>query len=237
MSDLLRISSLNAGYGKIPVLRDVTLQVRKGSVTTVVGSNGAGKSTLLKAISGLIKPQSGDIELAGKSITHLRPDQIARLGVAHVPEGGRPFPNMSVRDNVLMGAYVNRQGLAMGVLQDIYALFPILQDRQAQLARTLSGGEKQMLAMARSLASQPSLLMLDEPSLGLAPVLVDEIFEKVAQLRDRGMTVLLAAQNIKYALELADFGYLFENGSLVLEGTASDLRESSRIKNYYLGLA
>lgn len=236
MSALLEVSGLNAGYGKVPVLRDVSFSVGEGEAVAVIGPNGAGKSTLLKTISGLIKPYSGQIVFAGRNIEGLASHAVAKAGLSHVPEGGRPFPNMSVRDNLLMGAYGNRRSLKEGALDEVFELFPVLRERQGQLAKTLSGGERQMLAIGRGLISRPDLLMLDEPSLGLAPNLVDEIYQRLYALRERGLTVLLVEQNISYALEFADRGYVLENGRIVMEGSGAELAGSEHIKKHYLGL-
>ncbi len=236
MKEILRVDALNAGYGKITILRDVSFQVAEGEIVAIIGPNGAGKSTLLKTLSGLITPFSGEIRFKGQPIGGLKPHVITRLGLAHVPEGGRLFVNMSVRDNLLMGAFANRVAIRDGMLEEIYGLFPVLRERQNQVARTLSGGEKQMLAIGRGLASRPNLLMLDEPSLGLAPKLVDNIYERLQALRGRGLTVLLVEQNITYALELADRGYVLENGRIVMEGGGSELASNTHIKKHYLGL-
>lgn len=237
MKEILGVSSLNAGYGKVPVLHDVTFHVCEGEIVAIIGPNGAGKSTLLKTISGLIKPSSGEIRFKEQRIEGLETHEVTRVGVSYVPEGGRLFPNMSVRDNLLMGAYVNRANLKEGVLEEIFEIFPVLKERQSQMARTLSGGEKQMLAIGRGLASRPRLLMMDEPSLGLAPKLVDEIYQKLRSLRALGLTVLLVEQNITYALELAGRGYVLENGHVVLEDTSEELAHNVHIKKHYLGLA
>jgi len=234
---LLSISDLEAGYGKVPVLHQVSFHVDEGETVAIIGPNGAGKSTLLKTISGLVKPRAGTVEYKGKSISGWASDAVVREGLAYIPEGGRPFPNMSVYDNLLMGAFSNREALSLGVLDTMYEIFPVLKARQEQLARTLSGGERQMLALARGLVSRPNLIMLDEPSLGLAPKLVDEIYEKIRRFRKEfGMTVLLVEQNTSYALELADRGYVLENGSIVLEGDSKFLGESEHVKKAYLGL-
>ncbi len=236
MEGLLEVSGLNAGYGKVPILHDVTFHIREGEVVAIIGPNGAGKSTLLKTISGLLKPYSGKILFDGHNIEGIAPHVVAKAGLAHVPEGGRPFANMTVRDNLLMGAYGHREGLEDGILDEVFGIFPVLKERQNQLAKTLSGGERQMLAIGRGLTSRPRLMMLDEPSLGLAPRLVDEIYQKLQTLRDRGLTVLLVEQNIVYALELADRGYVLENGHIVMEGSGEELAQSEHIKKHYLGL-
>jgi branched-chain amino acid transport system ATP-binding protein len=237
MNGLLEVANLNAGYGKVPVLRDVTFGVREGEVVAIIGPNGAGKSTLLKTISGLIKSSAGEITFGERRIEGLEAHDVTRIGISYIPEGGRPFPNMTVKDNLWMGAYVNRVNLKEGVLEEIFEIFPVLKERQSQMARTLSGGEKQMLAIGRGLASRPRLLMMDEPSLGLAPKLVDDIYQKLQALRDIGLTVLLVEQNITYALELASRGYVLENGRVVLEGSSEELARNVHIKEHYLGLA
>ena len=234
---MLEVKDLCGGYGRVPVLQDVSFRVAKDEVVAIIGPNGAGKSTLLKTISGLLRPQAGSIRLEGSDITNLPPDQVVRHGIAYVPEGGRPFPNMSVLDNLRMGAYSNPAALKTGVLEEIYELFPVLRARSKQYARTLSGGERQMLAIARGLVARPKLIMLDEPSLGVAPKLVDEIYEKIQALKRIGLTVLLVEQNTSYALELADRGYVLENGRIVLEDTAAALATCEHIKKFYLGLA
>jgi len=236
MSDVLQVKELSAGYGKVPVLWDVSFHVGEGEVVAIIGPNGAGKTTLLKTISGLIRPAAGEILFDGRNIAGWPPHLVTRAGIAHVPEGGRLFPNMSVRENLLMGAYGNRESLRSGVLEEVYEMFPVLRERHSQMARTLSGGEKQMLAIGRGLASRPQFLMLDEPSLGLAPKLVDAIYERLHALRERGLTVLLVEQNVHYALELADRGYVLENGRIVMEGTGQELARSEHIKKHYLGL-
>lgn len=236
MNDLLKVSDLNAGYGKVPVLHDVGFHVGEGEVVAVIGPNGAGKSTLLKTISGLIEPYSGQITFAGERYEGAAPHDVTRAGISHVPEGGRLFPNMSVEENLLMGGYGNREGLRSGVLKEVFEMFPVLRERRQQLAKTLSGGERQMLAIGRGLTARPRLLMLDEPSLGLAPKLVDAIYEKLHALRERGLTVLLVEQNTGYALDLAERGYVLENGHIVMEGTGEALAHDDHVKESYLGL-
>ncbi len=236
MTEVLQVKGLNAGYGRVPVLWDVSFHVDEGEVVAIIGPNGAGKTTLLKTISGLVRPTAGEIIFQGQNIEGWPPHDVTRIGVAHVPEGGRLFPNMSVQENLFMGAYGNRASLKSGVLDEIYEMFPVLRERHNQMARTLSGGEKQMLAIGRGLASRPKFLMLDEPSLGLAPKLVDAIYEKLHLLRERGLTVLLVEQNVNYALELADRGYVLENGRIVMEGAGRELARSEHIKRHYLGL-
>lgn len=237
MGQMLQVASLNAGYGKVPVLINVSFHVNEGEVVAIIGPNGAGKSTLLKAISGLLRPTSGEIRLGQQRIDRLPAHVVTQAGISYVPEGGRLFPNMSVLENLLMGAYGNRDGLKAGVLEEVFEMFPVLKERRKQPARTLSGGERQMLAIGRGLVSRPRLLMLDEPSLGLAPKLVDGIYERLRGLRERGLTVLLVEQNTRYALELADRGYVLENGHVVMEGTNQYLAVSEHVKRYYLGLS
>ncbi len=233
---MIEIRELSASYGKVPALRGVSLNVGEHETVAVIGPNGAGKSTLLKTIVGLVRPQSGSVLLNGKETTGFTPDQMVREGVALVPEGGRVFPNMTVLDNLRMGAYTCRANIKAGVLDEMYELFPILAQRSNQYARTLSGGERQMLAIARGLVPRPRLLMLDEPSLGVGPKLVDEIYGKLTMLIKRGMTVLLVEQNTSYALELADRGYVLENGKVALQGAAKDLAGSDHVRKHYLGL-
>jgi branched-chain amino acid transport system ATP-binding protein len=236
MNDLLKVSDLNAGYGKVPVLHNVELRVAEGEVVAVIGPNGAGKSTLLKTISGLIEPYSGQITFAGERYEGAAPHDVTQAGISHVPEGGRLFANMSVEENLLMGGYGNREGLRSGVLEEVYEIFPVLRERRHQLAKTLSGGERQMLAIGRGLTARPKLLMLDEPSLGLAPKLVDAIYEKLHALRELGLTVLLVEQNTGYALDLAERGYVLENGHIVMEGTGDALAHDDHVRECYLGL-
>jgi branched-chain amino acid transport system ATP-binding protein len=233
---MLKIKGINSGYGKVPVLSDLSFQVDEHETVTIIGPNGAGKSTLLKSIVGLVKPSSGTVEFNNQNLTGKTPDQMIRYGLAYVPEGGHVFPNMSVLDNIHMGAFTVRENVKNNTLEELFDMFPILKVRSKQMARTLSGGERQMLAIARGLISRPKLLMLDEPSLGLAPKLVDEIYEKIHMLKETGLTVLLIEQNTSYALELADRGYVLENGKIVLEGDCKDLAQSDHVRKAYLGL-
>ncbi|RKX76007.1 MAG: branched-chain amino acid ABC transporter ATP-binding protein [Spirochaetes bacterium] len=236
MKEMLVVENLNAGYGKVPILKDVSIRVNEGEVVAIIGPNGAGKSTLLKNVSGLLNGYSGKIRFTEQNIESLPAHKVTRLGISYVPEGGRLFPNMTVRENLLMGAFCNREEIKKGILNEIYELFPVLKDRARQFARTLSGGEKQMLAIARGMVSRPNLIMLDEPSLGLAPNLVDSIYERLKALKERGLTILLVEQNTNYALEFSDRGYVLENGSIVMEGSGKDLAVSEHIKRHYLGL-
>ena len=236
MKQVLQVKDLSSGYGKITILRDINFQVEENEVVAIIGSNGAGKTTLLKTISNLIPATAGDIIFQGKDIVKYPPHIISQLGIAHVQEGGKLFMNMTVYENLLMGTYKNRKHFQKDVLEDIYQIFPILKKREKQLAKTLSGGEKQMLAIGRSLASQPKFIMLDEPSLGLAPKLVDEIYYKLSILKKKGLTILLIEQNINYALQIAERAYVLENGKIVMEGDSKQLLKNEHIKKHYLGI-
>lgn len=231
---LLDVDGLEAGYGAITALRGVGLEVREGEIVTLIGSNGAGKSTLLRVISGLLQPRSGRILFAGEEIGGARPDRIVRLGVCHVPEGRRIFANLTVRENLQMGAYVRRGDTARS-LERVLTLFPRLQERLRQPGGTLSGGEQQMLAIGRALMAQPRLLLLDEPSLGLAPRLVQQIFDIVRAINAEGTTVVLVEQNAQQALRVASRAYVLETGSLALAGPAADLAADPRVRRAYLG--
>lgn len=234
---MLRVNKINVFYGDLQALWNVSIKVDKGELVTVIGANGAGKTTLLKTISGLLHPKSGEIYFLGKRIDKLTPDKIAKMGIAHVPEGRRVFPYLTVYENLLMGAYANKEAWEkrFDTLEWIYELFPILKERRKQLAGTLSGGEAQMLAIARGLMARPKLLMLDEPSLGLAPKLVLKAFEMIRRIHDEGMTILLVEQNIYHALKLANRGYVLMEGRVVLEGTGGELLGDERVKKAYLG--
>jgi len=217
-------------------LRDINFQIEENEVVAIIGSNGAGKTTLLKTISKLISPFAGEIIFEGQNITKYPPHLISRAGIAHVPEGGKLFINMTVYENLLMGTYRNRKKVKEDVLKEIYEIFPILKKREKQLAKTLSGGEKQMLSIGRSLASQPKFIMLDEPSQGIAPKLVDDIYQKLSILKKKGITMLLIEQNINYALQFAERAYVLENGKIVMEGNSKELLNSEHVKKYYLGI-
>ena len=235
---LLALANVESAYGPIKAIRGVSLQVRRGQIATVLGSNGAGKSTILKTISGIIDPRRGTIEFKGESIAAKDPALIVRMGLSHVPEGREVFPLLSVRDNLLMGAYTrsDRDGVARD-MEMVYGYFPILRERAAQDAGLLSGGQQQMLAISRALMAQPELILLDEPSLGLSPKLTKEIFEIVVRInRERGTTILLVEQNANMALNAADYGYVLENGRIVMEDTCERLREKEDIKEFYLGM-
>jgi branched-chain amino acid transport system ATP-binding protein len=238
MSDILQLNNVESSYGPVKAIRGVSLRVREGSIATVLGSNGAGKSTILKTISGIIDPQKGSILFEDKPIQKMDPAQIVRKGIVHVPEGREVFPLLSVYDNLQMGAFTRSD--ADGVARDIeaaYAYFPILKERAKQEAGLLSGGQQQMLAIARGLMAQPKLMLLDEPSLGLSPKLTREIFEIIRRINvERGTTILLVEQNALVALNYADFGYVLEVGRIVMEDTCAALREKEDIKEFYLGI-
>lgn len=236
---LLNVKDLHAGYGRAEVLHGLNLSAKKGSVITVIGPNGAGKSTMLNALMGVL-PSRGQIDYQGRSITLNSLEERVMQGMALVPETRALFGTMPVEDNLLLGGYRQvRLGRSDGgaTMENVYTLFPRLKERRAQLAGTLSGGERQMLAVGRALMSQPDLLMLDEPSLGLAPLVVKEIFRIIDSLRSTGVTILLVEQNARAALEVADYGYVLEMGEIALEGPASDLARDSRVIDTYLGAA
>jgi branched-chain amino acid transport system ATP-binding protein len=235
---MLEVEALHAGYGGVPVLRGVALRVADGELVAVVGPNGAGKTTLFNAISGLVTPTSGSIRFAGTDLSTVRPARRAHLGIAHVPEGRQVFPSLSVRENLEMGAYTEAGRAAwLRNLERIYSWFPKLAQRAKQLAGTLSGGEQQMLAISRGLASAPRLLMLDEPSMGLAPAMADEIFDRIVAIhRDAKLGVLLVEQRVAEALHYADRGYVLENGRVILEGDHKTLANDDRIRRAYLGM-
>lgn len=233
---LLELHDVEVRYGLITALRDVTLDVEEGSIVTLLGANGAGKTTTLRTISGLLTPVEGTITYAGERIDRLRPDQIVARGISHVPEGRRVFPVMTVAENLAMGAY-RRRGSTKTDLDRVYHLFPVLADRRKQHGGTLSGGEQQMLAIGRALMSGPRLLLLDEPSMGLAPLIVAKIFEIIAEIAEQGTTVLVVEQNASQALALAQRGYVLETGSVVLEDRADALLANPRVREAYLGEA
>jgi branched-chain amino acid transport system ATP-binding protein len=238
MTDMLALMNVESAYGPIRAIRGVSLKVRQGEIATVLGSNGAGKTTILKTISGIIDPRKGSIEFKGRDITAKDPAFVVQQGLGHVPEGREVFPLLSVRDNLLMGAYTrrDRDGVARD-METVYRYFPILKERAAQDAGLLSGGQQQMLAISRALMAAPELMLLDEPSLGLSPNLTKEIFEIVVRInRERGTTILLVEQNANMALNAADYGYVLENGRIVMEDTCARLREKEDIKEFYLGM-
>jgi len=234
---MLAVNNINVRYGNLQVLWDVSLTIAEGEIVAVVGANGAGKTTLLDTIFGLLRPESGSIEFQGHQLVGRSPHKIGELGLAYVPEGGRPFREMSVRENLEMGAYVSSAwNSRQETIQQIFQLFPRLEERQAQLARTLSGGERQMLAIGRALMSQPKLVVFDEPSIGLAPLLVAELFHVIQRLGEQGITVLLIEQNVKQSLEIANRAYVLESGHMTLQGESQQLLQEDSIKKAYLGL-
>jgi branched-chain amino acid transport system ATP-binding protein len=234
---MLEIEHIEAYYGKSQALFDVSVSVEASEIVALVGSNGAGKTTLLKTVSGLLHPASGRVEFLGKRIEGRPSHAVMELGIAHIPEGRKLFPDMSVQENLEMGAYLQRAWKKKEEsLEDIYQLLPVLRARKGQLARTLSGGEQQMVALGRGLMSMPKLCMIDEPSSGLAPVMVDEIFRIVEGLRDQGIAIFLVEQNVRHTLEIADRAYVIENGHVALEGESKQLLEEEVIRKAYLGL-
>jgi branched-chain amino acid transport system ATP-binding protein len=237
---MLTIKNLHAGYGKIEVLHGISIEVKKGQVVTLIGSNGAGKTTTMRAVSGMIAPTAGEIFLGGQPIAGLEPYHIAKRGLAHSPEGRRVFATMSVTDNLILGAFPRLTGSrpkgdVQGDLERAMELFPRLKERRTQLAGTLSGGEQQMLAMARAVMLDPDVVLLDEPSMGLAPILVEEVFRIIERLKERGVTMLLVEQFAAAALGVADYGYVLENGRISVEGPAAQLRNDPAVKAAYLG--
>jgi branched-chain amino acid transport system ATP-binding protein len=237
--DILSIEGLNAAYDNIRVLKDVSIKVPKGKVVSIIGANGAGKSTLLKVISGLMKVKKGSIFYKDKDIAGMPANRIVGLGISQVPEGRQIFAHLSVLDNIHLGAYLyfkrsNRLEINASV-QRIYEIFPILETRSKQIAGTLSGGEQQMLAIARALMAQPELLLLDEPSMGIAPLIVREIFNVIEMLNESGTTVLLVEQNARAALKVAHYSYVLESGEIVMEGLAGELLDNPKVKEVYLG--
>lgn len=236
---MIRIRNLESGYDKLKVLKGLSLHVKKGEIVTIIGANGAGKSTLLNTIASIVKPLSGEILLKDQNVAGAAPDRIVRSGCILVPEGRQLFPTMTVRENLILGAYTlygTKNGrAAAGNLERIYSMFPVLKDRSTQLAGTLSGGEQQMVAIGRGLMSDPELIMMDEPSMGLAPLIVRDIFRTVETLRDEGKTILIVEQNAKAVLEIADRGYVMETGNFVMEGNAEELLDNDDVQRAYLG--
>lgn len=233
---LLKVNQIDAFHGSFQALWDVSLSVTLGEIVAIIGANGSGKSTLLDTISGLVHPAKGSIEFEGKNISTLEPFQIVDLGISLLPEGGRIFPDFTVLENLIIGSY-NRKARPESAqnLQRVYQLSPVLEERKAQLAKTLSGGEKQMLALGRSLMSDPKLMLLDEMSLGLAPLLVNELYRALREIRARGITILFVEQNVRRSLIEADRAYIMEAGRVVLSGNVDDLREEERVKKAYFG--
>jgi branched-chain amino acid transport system ATP-binding protein len=240
LTALLEVDGLEVAYGKIRAVKGVSFAVDAGAVVTLIGANGAGKTTTLRTLSGLQAPSAGTVSFDGRRIDGVPAHEIVGLGIAHVPEGRRIFPRMTVRENLELGAFTRSGKAAVAGelsadLQHVYDLFPVLDDRQAQAGGTLSGGEQQMLAIGRAMMSRPRLLMLDEPSMGLSPIMMNLIFTTLAELKARGTTILLVEQNAQAALALADRAYVIESGSVVLEGSAADLSASEQVRKAYLG--
>jgi branched-chain amino acid transport system ATP-binding protein len=234
---LLELDGIAAAYGHVRALWDVSLSVREGEIVTLLGANGAGKTTTMRVISGVLRPERGEVRIAGRPIQRLRAPQIVGAGVVQIPEGRHLWPRMTVTENLELGAFAPRgRAVARETIASVLSLFPRLAERRTQLAGTLSGGEQQMLAIGRGLMSRPRLLMLDEPSLGLAPLLVHEVFETIRRIREDGVTVLLVEQNVQQALEIASRGYVLETGRIVRSGTSAELREDPEIRRAYLGI-
>jgi len=234
---MLKIENLNCSYGNVQALWDVNLDVNEGEVVALLGANGAGKTTLLNAITGIVKPTSGSVRFLGEIITAIPRERIIEKGISYLPESGRLFPDMTIRENLEMGAYKKKNWKRRKeVMEDVFGLLPKLEERQKQLARTMSGGERQMLAMGRALMSEPKLILFDELSYGLAPIIVNEVFNIVRTLRDQGITVLLVEQNVLQSLEIASRAYVLENGRIVLEGESAALLENDYVRKAYLGM-
>ncbi|WCK56366.1 ABC transporter ATP-binding protein [Aneurinibacillus sp. Ricciae_BoGa-3] len=233
---MLKINNVAVQYGNVQALKGVSLEVKQGEAVTLIGSNGAGKSTLLKTISGLIRPKAGSILFEGEEITNSNPDKIVSRGIAHVPEGRRIFTNMTVMENLRIGAYLRKDKEQLKAdYEEVFSLFPILKERVNQMAGTLSGGEQQMLALSRALLSKPKLIILDEPSLGLAPVMVDIVFDVIKKVQKLGITVLLVEQNAHLALEASERAYVIETGEIKFSGISSSLLKDERVIEAYLG--
>ena len=234
METMLKVSDLYVSYGHIEALRGVSVEVKKGQIVSIIGANGAGKSTLLRTISGLVKPKSGGVEFEGEVLPK-KPSKIVGKGVVHVPEGRKRFSGLTIQDNLLVGGYLFKGKRLEEDLKEQYDRFPILEQRKNQFAGTLSGGEQQMLAVARGLMSRPKILLLDEPSMGLAPIIVNQIYDLIKQIRDSGITVLLVEQNARKALGICDYAYVLENGKINLSGSGEELLCSDAIRKAYLG--
>lgn len=238
---MLKVKNINTYYGQVQALKNVSLHLGEGEIVTLIGANGAGKTTILNSLSAVVPPRSGEILFDGKAINNLSPDRIVEMGISQVPEGRQVFKPLSVEENLELGAYLRfrkreGRGAIKKGLEDVYALFPVLLDRRKQMAGTLSGGEQQMLAIGRALMAKPRLLLLDEPSMGLAPLVVQEIFTVIENLRqEKKTTILLVEQNARVALKMADRGYVLETGKVILEGIASELLENKEVQRAYLG--
>ena len=234
MATILNVEDMHVYYGAIHAVKGVSFEVGEGEIVALIGANGAGKSTILKTVSGLLHPRSGNVIFDGKNISHTDAHKLVRQGLAHVPEGRRIFLQMTVQDNLEMGAFTQKD-VSKDDLERMFTLFPRLKERRKQIAGTLSGGEQQMLAMSRALMSHPKLLMLDEPSMGLAPILVDQIFDIIQELHEAGTTILLVEQNASKALQIADRAYVLETGAITLSGTGAELSVSDEVRKAYLG--
>jgi len=235
---MLKVRNLEAGYGKLRVLKRISMHVSPGEIVTIIGANGAGKTTLLHTITGLVRIGSGEIEFKGRNLKKVKPEKIVAAGCSLVPEGRQVFSTMTVEENLILGGYVQARRDKKSIAREmgrVYELFPVLKEREKQLAGTLSGGEQQMLAMGRALMAKPSLVMMDEPSTGLAPLIVKNIFRVILKLREEGNTVLLVEQNAKAALGIADRGYVLETGKIILQGEAEDLLQNRDVQRAYLG--
>ena len=232
---MLKVSDINVYYGSICAVKDVSFEVKQGEIVTLIGANGAGKSTILRTVSGLMRSRTGSIAFENREIGNMPPHSIVQLGLAHVPEGRRIFLRMTVRENLEMGNFTQSGTVMQEGLEEVFARFPRLRERERQVAGTLSGGEQQMLAIGRALMSRPKLLMMDEPSMGLAPLLVEQIFEIISELRDTGVTILLVEQNARMALSVADRGYVLETGYIVASEKASTLLMDDAVRRAYLG--
>jgi branched-chain amino acid transport system ATP-binding protein len=234
VSNIMEVKDLNVSYGYIRALKDVNINIKKNQIVSIIGANGAGKSSLLRTISGLVKPVSGSIEFEGEPLPR-KPHKIVKKGVVHVPEGRKTFSGLTIEDNLLIGGYGSKSEKLKEEIEEYYDRFPILGERRKQFAGTLSGGEQQMLAVARGLMSHPKLLLLDEPSMGLAPLIVNQIFDLIQEINDSGITILLVEQNARKALAIADYAYVLENGFIRLEGEGQELLKSEAVRKAYLG--
>lgn len=232
---MLTVDNINVYYGNIHAIKDISFEIKQGEIVTLIGANGAGKSTILKTLSGLLRSKTGSIQFMEENIHTMAPNLIVKKGLAHVPEGRHVFAQMTVEENLEMGAYTRKSSEIAASLEHIYTLFPRLKERRRQISGTLSGGEQQMLAMGRAMMSKPTLLMLDEPSMGLAPLLIQQIFDIIAELHKQGTTILLVEQNAQMALSIADRGYVLETGKIVLSAPAHDLLENDAVRKAYLG--
>ena len=235
MAQILKVNDINVYYGSIHAIKGISFEVNEGEIVTLIGANGAGKSTTLNTISGLLRPKTGSIEFFGESLAKVAPHKIVERGLVMVPEGRRIFTQMTVEENLEMGAYSQPNSGIKASLEEVYELFPRLKERRTQIGGTLSGGEQQMLAMGRALMAKPKLIMLDEPSMGLAPILVDHIFDIIKSLHQNGATILLVEQNAQAALSVADRAYVLETGKVVMSGTGKELLASDQIKKAYRG--